>query len=344
MDDRAQPLDNTAAAVDSRAVTIAVLTYKRTEGLASTLRALLAECRTYPNASILVVDNNPGADAGPIVQAVANGSGGLFRYVHEIRPGIAAARNRALDETSASDILVFIDDDERPTAGWLTHLLRLHADRRPAAIAGPVISEFADEPERWILDGKFFVRRRLPTGTSIACAATNNLLIDVTQLSALGIRFADEFGLTGGSDTLFTRQLVQRGATILWCDEAIVIDEVPASRLTRDWVLQKAFRQGNVTPRIHLALASTPAARLRARVSGLAGGAARLAVGGAAIGYGAVTRDLGRRARATRLAVRGVGMLLGACGYSYAEYARGAGTRRAESGRALGAPVKAGER
>jgi hypothetical protein len=302
---------------------VAVLTYRRTEGLARTLDTLITACRGLPNASVLVVDNNPGGDARPIALAVAAGPPrGRLRYVHEPRPGIAAARNRAIGESSDADVLVFVDDDERPTPGWLEQLLRLHGERGPAAVAGPVVSEFARLPERWILDGRFFTRRRLPTGTRIACAATNNLLIDLVQLRALGIEFADEFGLTGGSDTLFTRQIVQRGATILWCDEAVVIDDVPAGRLTRQWVLQKAFRQGNVAPRVDLALAATSLGRLRVRLAGVAGGAARMAAGGAAIVAGAVTANVGRRARGTRRAVRGAGMVLGSCGYAYVEYAR----------------------
>lgn len=326
-------------------VVIAVLTYRRTDRLAPALRMLMALCREHPDASVLVVDNNLGADARPTVSAAADGAPrGQLRYVHEPRPGIAAARNRAIDESSDAELLIFIDDDERPMAGWLSHLLQLHDEQRPAAIAGPVVSRFTQEPERWILAGGFFHRRRLPTGTRIECAATNNLLLDLAQIRALGIRFADEFGLTGGSDTLFTRQLTRRGATILWCDEAIVIDQVPAERMSRQWVLQKAFRYGNVTPRIELAMATSPTARLRARLSGFAGGVARLAAGIATILFGAVTATIGRRARGARLAARGAGMTLGSCGYSYVEYARNrrAGAPLRTIGSTSRPPVKTG--
>jgi hypothetical protein len=304
-------------------VVIAVLTYRRTDGLARTVGALLAACRDHPLASVLVIDNNPGADARSAVWAMAvREPPGRVLYAHEPRPGIAAARNRAILEAADAPLLVFVDDDERPTPGWLGNLLRLHAERRPAAIAGPVVSEFARQPEPWIVGGRFFNRRRMPTGTAIDCAATNNLLIDLTQLRALGVAFADEFGLTGGSDTLFTRQIVRRGGTILWCDEAVVIDQVPAGRLTRHWVLQKAFRQGNIAPRVGMALVDTALGRVRVRLLAVVGGAARMAAGAAAILLGAVAPNIGRRARGTRRAVRGAGMLLGACGYTYVEYSR----------------------
>lgn len=307
----------------SGGIVVAMLTYRRTAGLAATLGELMQACRGHQGARVLVVDNNPEPDARPAVQAAADGAPrGRVRYAHEPQPGIAAARNRAIIESADAGLLIFVDDDERPSPGWLDHLLRLHEQRRPAIIAGPVVSEFERAPERWILDGKFFTRRRMPTGTPIGCAATNNLLIDLAQLRAMGVAFADEFGLTGGSDTLFTRQIAQRGGVLLWCDEAVVIDRVPPARVTRQWVLQKAFRQGNVTPRIGLALAGSALGRIGVRFSGFAGGAARVLAGGAAILAGAVSANIGRRARGARRAVRGAGMMLGACGYSYAEYAR----------------------
>ncbi|WP_425454326.1 glycosyltransferase family 2 protein [Luteococcus japonicus] len=46
------------------------------------------------------------------------------RYVNETAPGLAAVRNRALDEAGNANLLAFIDDDETPAAGWLQHLVR----------------------------------------------------------------------------------------------------------------------------------------------------------------------------------------------------------------------------
>jgi hypothetical protein len=69
------------------------------------------------------------------------------------------------------------------------------------------------------------------------------------------------------------------------------------------------------------------------------GGAARVAAGGAAMLFGALTANVGRRARGTRRAVRGAGMLLGACGYAYVEY-----SRKRDAATRLGSyqPAKAG--
>lgn len=301
-------------------VRIAALTYRRPDDLAALL-PLLAEQASQARfpTDVLIVDNDP--DAGARVQVEAFGA--PVRYVHAPVAGIAAARNVALDESGDHDVLVFIDDDERPVPGWLDLLLAEWERTRPAAVVGPVVSEFAAAPEAWVAAGRFFDRRRLPTGTEIDVAATNNLLLDLAVVRSLDLHFDLRFGLTGGSDTLFTRQLHAGGGRLVWCDEAVVTDVVPAKRLTRQWVLQRAFRSGNswATTSAALAAGSLPSqvgVRARTAVSGVPrvlGGVARLSAG-------TVLRRLDLRARGLRTAARGAGMISGSLGLAYVEYKR----------------------
>lgn len=304
-------------------VVIAVLTFRRTDGLADTITALLTECRTVENAGVLVVDNNPGRDAAPVVRLLVDDTEPFrLMYVHEPTPGIVAGRNRAIRHAADARLLVFVDDDERPTAGWLTSLLALYESRAPTAIAGPVVSEFAAPVDPWIAAGRFFVRRRMPTGRAVTVAATNNLLLDMAQMRNLHGEFDHRFGLTGGEDTLFTRQLVERGGTILWCDEAVVTDRVPQARLSRRWVLLKAFSMGNCRARVDAAMARTRPARAAARVRAGLGGIARMTIGSLRLALGAATGDLSHRALGSRMVARGAGMWAGALGYAHRHYAR----------------------
>lgn len=319
-----------ADGLETGGTVIAVLTYRRPEDLALALPRLgvqaLDASSQLPDgkpATVLVVDNDPAASAGPVVHQFAGTlPPGLIRYVHEPKPGIAAARNRALAEAGASDLLVFIDDDEVPCGRWLAQLLSLQRSTGAAAVVGPVVSEYEHEPEPWIEAGGFFRRRRLATGSRLDVAATNNLLLDLRQIRTLQLRFDERFGLSGGSDTLFTRQLVQRGGTMLWCDEAAVIDRVPAARLTRDWVLRRALRSGNSAARVSLEMAGSPAARLRARTAAFACGSIRLLGGCARLATGTVTGSLPSKAQGMRTAARGLGFVVGAFGYVYSEYRR----------------------
>lgn len=304
----------------SRPVTVAMLTYRRPLDLAEAIPAILSHttsCR--PPAELLVIDNDP---AGSAAEAVRQFSDRGVRYVHEPRPGIAAARNRALRESSADALLVFIDDDERPHEQWLEQLLAAYARFGSAAVVGPVISEFDQEPEDWITAGRFFDRRRLPTGTKIDVAATNNLLLDLRQVNALALTFDESFGQSGGSDTLFTRQLARAGAELVWCDQAVVSDRVPVGRLSRKWVLSRAFRSGNSWIRTSLKMSPTSRERIAIRLRAISLGLVRIAGGSTRVVVGVGARSLGQRVRGIRTVFRGAGMVAGAAGYTYQEYRR----------------------
>jgi succinoglycan biosynthesis protein ExoM len=302
---------------DQPSVVVAVLTYRRPADLAVALPQLRAQAALLdPPAAVLVVDNDPDAGAR---ETVAGFPG--IRYAHETTPGIAAARNRALDE-AAEDLLVFIDDDERPSARWLPALLATYLDGRPTGVVGPVMSEFAQPPEPWIVAGRFFDRRRPATGTEVQVAATNNLLLDLAAVRSLGLRFDERFGLTGGSDTLFTRQLVRRGGRLVWCAEAGVVDVVPPERLTRRWVLRRAFRSGNGASVVEVELAGSVRERARVRSRQVGQGLARLAGGAVRVAAGYATGSVARQASGTRNLARGAGLVTGAFGHVFTEYAR----------------------
>nr|WP_279590900.1 glycosyltransferase family A protein [Modestobacter marinus] len=297
------------------------MTFRRPDDLAALLPLLLEQATEVERdglaVDVLVVDNDPDGSGGPVVERVG---GGRTRHVVEPAPGIAAARNRVLDEVTG-DLLVFIDDDERPHPGWLGHLVAAHRRTGAVAVAGAVVSDFAGPLDPWVADGAFFRRRRLATDTPIDVAATNNLLLDVAAVRAAGTRFDVTFGLSGGSDTLFTRQLAEVGP-MTWCDEAVVTDAVPAARMTRDWVLRRAFRSGNSASRVDLALAATPGARWAARLQAARRGCPRLAGGLARWLVGAALRSRVHRARGLRTACRGAGLLAGTLGVVYQEYRR----------------------
>lgn len=313
--------------------TVAVLTYRRPGLLRALLPELLgqaAEVRTeWGPVRVLVVDNDPEATGRPVVAERSGEAapGVSLVHVHEPAPGIAAGRNRALAEAADSELLVFIDDDELPSPGWLASLLRTREETGAAAVAGTVTSRFPSPLPEWIAAGGFFERRRLRTGTPIDVAATNNLALHLPQVRAAGLAFDARFGLTGGEDTLFTRQLAASGARMVWCAEAVVTDLVPLERATPRWVVRRAFSSGNSVTRVDLALAASTRARCAARLRGTFRGGARVLGGGLRWAGGWLVRDLSHRARGVRSLARGAGMLAGALGHRYREYAGGPSAR-----------------
>lgn len=310
---------------ERRSVVVAVATYQRPDHLARCLRALVRECEATRAgqlglaASVLVVDNDPDGSAGPVA---ANFADRGVCYVLEPRPGIAAARNRALCEAKGVDLLAFVDDDEEPVDGWLAMMVDTRDRYEAAAVAGRVVSDLDDLDDDWIRAGAFFRRRTLPTGSPIGVGATNNLLLDLHTINRLGLRFDDRYGLSGGSDTDFTRRLVRAGGRLVWCDEAVMVDNVPSHRLTREWVLARAQRMGNTHVVVDVDLASPGLARFTRRVAGAAAGTMRIVGGAVQALLGRVARSLRWQAVGAKRLARGRGMLSAAVGRHVAEYER----------------------
>ncbi len=295
-------------------VTIGIATRCRPDDLHRLLSALPAvievaiEGGACDDVVVIVVDNDPAGSAAAVVAR----SDLPVHYVTEPVPGVSAVRNRVLDETAHRDVVVFIDDDETPAdAGWLAALL--HAQRAHGAqvVAGPVRTVVDGDLDPWVQAGGFFARAHrdhLATGDAITAAASNNLLLDAAFVRRAGVRFDARFGRSGGEDSLFTSQLRERGARMVWCREALVLDHLPAARQTRAHALRRTRGMAAAGVRVGLALAgSSGRARLAARARALAAASAHLCAGAAETLAGRLTASPRRDARGQRRLARALG-------------------------------------
>ena len=311
--------DSGSGSTGRTSVTIGVPTFRRPERLATLLPLLVSRAQELTGEAfvvdVLVVDNDPAESA----RVTGEGAGAPVRYVAEPTPGIAAARNRALDE-AGTDLLAFIDDDEQPDDRWLSTLLHTWAEGQPAAVAGRVVATFDGPVDPWVLAGDFWQRPTMPTGSTVPLAACGNLLVDLRQQRALGVRFSARFALGGGEDIQFTRELTRLGGRIVWCDESVAYDPIPPDRATRRWVLRRAWSHGNVRATVALHDARGRAAWLaRARLIG--SGLVRTGAGLLRATWGLLTRRQRHQARGLRTSLRGLGMVAGAMGHAFEAYA-----------------------
>jgi GT2 family glycosyltransferase len=113
-----------------RPATIAVCTQDRPEDVRRCLEGLMR--LPDDGQEILVVENGP---AGEATRHIVRGFSSV-RYICEDRPGISAARNRALGE-ARYDIVAFCADNATPDAGWLRALLRNFTDPLVVCVTGP---------------------------------------------------------------------------------------------------------------------------------------------------------------------------------------------------------------
>lgn len=313
-------------------ICIAILTYRRPEGLSDLLTHLIDQAASVSGPDVelhvLVVDNDPEGTAADTLAAwrrTHDPDATLLtvRLVHETEPGIAAARNRALLESAESDLLVFIDDDETPSPAWLSTLLNTWRSTGADAVAGPVRPVYETRVAGWIRFGPFHDAPDLPDGATMSHAASGNLLLDRRTVARIGATFP-RIGTRGGEDSHFTHALTDAGAVIRWCADAVVTERVPAPRATASWVTRRSFGNGlswaGILTERERGLggpSSTPR-----RVATTALGAARVAAGVATVAHGVVTRSAGRTGLGIHRAARGAGVMAGAWGWIYDEYAR----------------------
>jgi succinoglycan biosynthesis protein ExoM len=305
----------------TRRLTVAIPSYRRPESLAQALDGVAAALHALDDsvrAEILVIDNDPNHSAAPVV------ADREVRYVSEPSPGLAAVRNRALDEAAQSDLLVFLDDDEVPESEWLVQLLSTLDSTDADAVAGKVITPLPADIDPWLTAVGAFVRPRRMDGQVMPQAATNNLLLDLAAVRDSGVRFDERFGLTGGEDSLFTLQFTRSGRRIRWAERALVRENVVPSRIDRRWILMRAYRTGNSSARVDLAVARGPVEHVGARIRDLLGGVLRVVLGVARWSAGVVGRSLRQRALGVRGIYRGAGYVSGAIGVTYREYGRDA--------------------
>ena len=244
--------------VDS-GILVAVPTYRRADQLRAQLPVLANQAASCC-ARILVVDNDPEQSARAVVESLS--AQYAIDYTTEVRPGVVHARNAAIhaaiNAPEPVEWLAFIDDDELPGDDWLASLHRAALEHDAAIVTGPVDPDYAVTPERWIVECGFFAPPRRETGQLLTKAFTGNMMIKVAMLKTTEIRFEPRLSMSGGEDVLFSRQCAEAGERIVWCEEARAIEYQPAMRLTRQWIMQRAYRVGTTTSFVELAVRPAP--------------------------------------------------------------------------------------
>lgn len=310
-----------------RTVDVAMATFHREDRLLGLMPLLLAQGETAASAlgiefdyRVVVVDNDP--DGSARANATATGDPRVH-YVVEPNPGVGNARNRALIEAAETDILVFIDDDEMPHADWLVKLLSTHLEYKSDVVAGPVYPILEEELDPWVKASRIYDdphRSHLRTGEPITRAATNNMLLDLRTVRRLGVTFDHQFGMTGGEDSVFTQQLADAGAIMVWCAEAAADYWVPADRSGRKYILERSYNLGNSGVRAEVHLAKRGSDRVLTQAKWAVTCAGSVAKGAAQALFGRATASLATQAEGEMRAMGGLGGLAGLVGATVTPY------------------------
>lgn len=300
-----------------RDISVCIATYRRTARLALLLEDLGRQ--TLLPAEVVVVDNDAQRSAEAVVAQAAAQLPFPVRYEVQPQKNISITRNRTVALASGR-WLAFVDDDERAPEHWLELLHAAALDWSVDGVLGPVVPVLPAEAPRWISRGRFYDWPRHRSGTLVPRNQLRfgNVLLRASLLHG-GEPFDPAYGLTGGEDGDLLSRLVQNGARIAWCDEAMVHEPVEAARLSLRWLMRRSLRGGQDFARHSLA------GRYHARSLGRRG----LLLGRAAVQFlaagalSALSWPLGRERAAYWLlkACANLGKLSTFCGWHYREYA-----------------------
>jgi succinoglycan biosynthesis protein ExoM len=305
--------------MDAPAISVCVCTFRRPELLERLLAALAAQADAPP-FEVIVVDNDVRRSAAGVLAAAANEPRLDLRGAVEARQSIALARNCSVRLARGSWIS-FVDDDEAPVAGWLASLHRAAVAARADGAAGPVVPRLPPETPAWIVRAGLYERPRHPTGATVPVGElrTGNLLIRRETLlrgAAPEGPFDSRFGLSGGEDSMLFISLAKGGARFVWCDEAAVFETVPPARTRLRYLVKSAFGAGHVYARQEIASQGMRAVPwLLMRGAGAVGVGSTMALASLPLGPH-------RAAPWARIAVTGVGKLLGVIGGRFERYAQ----------------------
>lgn len=219
-------------------IALCVPTFRRNDLLRDCLASLSA-LRIPAGSRIVQIVADNDADAG--ARRVCGELGGKLpwpvQYVVEPRRGLAAVRNRLLEEAlrHGAEWIAFLDDDERPDPAWLERHLDSLRRFNAAVSTGPVVQpETPGSAERLARSGR-------ETGAVPRHVACNNVVFHAKLAADQGLRFDPRFDFLGGEDFDFFDASARAGNAHVWNAEALVYETVPPERATSRYLFLRHF-------------------------------------------------------------------------------------------------------
>ena len=234
---------------------VVVPTFNRDRLLVPTLDDLLAQ-RADVAHEVIVVDNNSTDGTRALAHSYAARTGGQVRYVFEGRQGLSVARNAGIG-VARGEIIAFLDDDVRVHPGWLQALADAYRAHPNAwGVGGQVILGLPETRPPWFDPGSRITEylSRLNMGDETiqihypASMLGANMSVTRDALSRVGL-FNPDLGYAGSrritnEDMEMSFRIYRAGGALFYCGQAAVTHPVPAARLTKRWLRQRAYWEG----------------------------------------------------------------------------------------------------
>ena len=234
-------------------VSVVVPTCARPASLARLLAALATQDPGVP-WELVVVDNEPAPGAEAVFRSAALPADVPARLLRESQPGASHTRNRGMAEACGL-VTVFVDDDVTPLDGWLRALVAPVLDGRCDGTGGTVVLDPSVARPRWfdedglapylaahhpsdeerpVAEGEFVI-------TASAAFRTDLLRRTGGMEPALGPRPGVQLV---NDDVLLCDRFRALGGQVHHVPAAVVVHELPTSRLAPGYLLRRAHSQG----------------------------------------------------------------------------------------------------
>lgn len=243
-------------------LTVATLTRNRPKMLNALLTSLHAmEKPENCSINIIVVENNELANEQKNIECWAQRFRGItLDYALETKLGISFGRNRAancaLDNNA--DLLIFVDDDEEVAVDWLKNLISGYRNSNALLMGGPLrVGPVLDGAgyiqniihgniaARYLRNERRAAKKADLNQTDGVTIVTNNWLADVRIFKDHNIWFDDELHFSGGEDTRFFHDVIDRGLVTGWINNAYVYETIPLDRLDFNHQMKRSRDQSN---------------------------------------------------------------------------------------------------
>jgi glycosyltransferase involved in cell wall biosynthesis len=226
-------------------VSVCICSRDRAQDLAETLTALGAALPPHDGSVEIITVDNGSSDGTAAAIHDASRRDSRIRYVYEPFPGVNRARNTALRH-ARGEILVFIDDDVRPEAGWFEAIIRPIRLNQADAVAGKVQLPDHLNPS-WMTPLLRLSHAESPglghEGPPVIISAN----MAFSRRLARSVPFDEELGpgqLGMADDVLFYLQVQTAGFRIAAANNAVVVHQFHESRLHRAEILALARKNG----------------------------------------------------------------------------------------------------
>lgn len=234
---------------------VIICTYNRSDLLEESLLSVCRQDLADDQYEILVVDNNSIDNTRQVVQNVAASSKVKISYIFEKRQGLSFARNSGID-AAQGEIVVFTDDDIEAEPQWLRKTVAIFSSPEVACAGGPIRPLWPHEKPQWLdteregflTISEFEAARETgrfsypnyPWGANIAFRRTVFKEIGVfpTDLGRIGA------SLLSNEELNLCKRIEAAGYLISFAPEAVIHHKIPAQRMTKSWMMHRAYWQG----------------------------------------------------------------------------------------------------